>query len=196
MAKKSKSSGSRPKRGLKTWEIVVIAVVVAFAGWFGWSSWNAGQNEDEFKKLATAGTPGLAAVTEMPGRGTGHFSPGQSGGYVERFPTSGAHNPNWINPGVYDLPQRPDMLVHSLEHGNIVVYYDKPGMDAMRMLSAWAALYADPWSGVVVTPAPGLGEEVVLTAWKRMLRQQPFEAATAAAFIDRFRGRGPENPVR
>jgi len=52
------------------------------------------------------------------------------------------------------------------------------------------------WSGIVATPMPGIGEAVVLTAWRRMLRLDTFDAATAAAFIDAFRGRGPENPVR
>jgi hypothetical protein len=78
----------------------------------------------------------------------------------------------------------------------VVIYYDSPPADAMAMIREWAGLYVGPWSGVVVTPAPGLGEEVVLTAWNRTLRLNPFEPAAAAAFIDRFRGRGPENRVR
>ena len=64
------------------------------------------------------------------------------------------------------------------------------------MLEDWAGLYTGPWSGVVVTPAPGIGEELVLTAWNQTLRLKPFDAASAAAFVDRFRGRGPEHPVR
>ncbi len=52
------------------------------------------------------------------------------------------------------------------------------------------------WAGIVVTPKSGLGETVVLTAWTRVLRLKPFEPEAAAAFIDAFRGRGPERPVR
>lgn len=37
---------------------------------------------------------------------------------------------------------------------------------------------------------------ILLTAWTKMLRLAKFDAASAAAFIDRFRGRGPEHPVR
>jgi hypothetical protein len=49
---------------------------------------------------------------------------------------------------------------------------------------------------MVVTPKPGLGRDVVLTAWGKRLRLSPFEAPAAAGFIDRFRGRGPEKAVR
>jgi hypothetical protein len=43
---------------------------------------------------------------------------------------------------------------------------------------------------------PGIGEEIILTAWTRELRLPKFDAASAAAFADRFRGRRPEHPVR
>ena len=46
----------------------------------------------------------------------------------------------------------------------VVIYYDAPPPETMAMIKEWAGLYVGPWSGVVVTPAPGLGEEVVLTA--------------------------------
>jgi hypothetical protein len=43
---------------------------------------------------------------------------------------------------------------------------------------------------------PGIGQQIILTAWTKELRLEEFDAAAAAAFIDRFRGRGPEHPVR
>ena len=36
----------------------------------------------------------------------------------------------------------------------------------------------------------------VLTAWTKTLRLSSFDAALAAAFVDAYRGRGPEHPVR
>lgn len=66
----------------------------------------------------------------------------------------------------------------------------------MDILKRWAGLYGGQWDGLVVTPKPGLGEAIVLTAWTKLLRLAPFDAEAAAAFIDAFRGRGPENPVR
>jgi hypothetical protein len=45
-------------------------------------------------------------------------------------------------------------------------------------------------------PRPGLDDAIVLTAWRRRLRLSQFDRSAAAAFIDAFRGRGPERQVR
>ncbi|MBI3126126.1 MAG: DUF3105 domain-containing protein [Candidatus Tectomicrobia bacterium] len=111
-------------------------------------------------------------------------------------PTSGSHYPVATSPGFYESPQLPGNLVHALEHGSIVIYYDDPGREAMQRLREWASHYADPWAGLVVTPKPGLGRVVILTAWTKKLQLAEFDSKAAAAFIDRFRGRGPERPVR
>ena len=42
----------------------------------------------------------------------------------------------------------------------------------------------------------GLGKSVVLTAWRKILKLDSFEPAAAAAFVDTYRGRGPEKRVR
>jgi hypothetical protein len=173
---------------MEPWKMVVLGVLAIAAAWGAWSWWRYS----------------VGAVQKQQGSGGGHLAPGQSAGYRDRMPTSGAHDPKWIDPGVYDTPQLPTRLVHSLEHGMIVIYYDRPPAEAMESLSAWAGLYGAPWSGLVVVPAPGLGDEIVLTAWheivltawQRVLKLQPFDPAAAAGFIDRYRGRGPEHPVR
>jgi hypothetical protein len=184
------------RKGLSPGKIAVVGVLLAAAAWGGWWWWRYSVGEDQFLALAAAGTQKLAAVERQPARNGGHLVPGQSPGYRDRMPTAGAHDPRWIDPGVYDTPQVLTRLVHSLEHGMIVIYYDKPPANISATLESWAGLYGGPWSGLVVVPMPGLGEEIVLTAWERMLKLEPFDAAAAAAFIDRYRGRGPENPVR
>ena len=184
------------RRRLKTWEIVVLAVLAAAVAWGVWSWWRSGSVEDIFLALAAEGTDQLSRVESPRSLGTGHLTPGQSAGYGDRFPTSGAHDRNWVTPGVYGTPKPATQLVHSLEHGLVVVHVDKPGEEVMATLESWVSLYGGPWSGVVVAPAPGLGEEVVLTAWRKRLRLKKFDAPVSAAFIDRYRGRGPEHPVR
>ena len=44
--------------------------------------------------------------------------------YNSNPPTSGSHDPDWIRPGVYDTPQDKYKLIHSLEHGYVVVHYN------------------------------------------------------------------------
>lgn len=169
-----------------------VLLVLAVVGGLWWLSH---ARQDDFLALADRGREGLAAqVVTEPSAGRGHVSARVR--YSHRFPTSGAHNPTWVAPGVYGERQRTERLVHALEHGNIVIYYDQPAAEVMDRLRRWAALYDNQWSGIVVTPAAGLDEAIVLTAWTRRLRLGQFDPAVAAAFIDAYRGRGPENPVR
>ena len=149
-----------------------------------------------FEPDTTAGQAALTAVETSPDKGRKHVEPGEPVDYGKDFPTSGPHDPNPVVPGVYSQAQRPEQLVHSLEHGNIVVYYDKPGAKATKALKSWADQFPGAWDGVVVTPKAGLGESVVLTAWTKQLNLTKFDSEAAASFIDEYRGRGPENPVR
>ena len=173
--------------------IATLAVVFAAAAWW---AFNVGRQESDFHKLIASGKSALSGVTNVPNEGSGHLGPGQSVTYRSNPPTSGIHDRVWTEPGVHSDPQSSTRLVHALEHGNIVIYYDRPDEAVMKTLERWAGLFRGQWSGIVLTPRPGIGKAVVLTAWKRIFRLDPFDAAAAAAFIDRYRGRGPEHPVR
>lgn len=174
--------------------VAVLLVVLGGGGGFAW--WQSQRAEAAFLRLAAEGQAALTQVRNLASAGGGHLSPGQSHVYDDRYPTSGIHDPNWVKPGLYDRPQGPTRLVHALEHGNIVVYYERPGDAVLETLGQWADLYDGQWDGVVVTPLSGLGDKVVMTAWRKRLDLAPFDPAAAAAFIDAYRGRGPENPVR
>jgi hypothetical protein len=166
---KVRAAPAAPKRkGMEPWKMGVLGVLAIAAAWGAWSWWRYSVGEGQFLALANVGAGRLDAVQKQQGSGGGHLAPGQSAGYRDRMPTSGAHDPKWIDPAA----------------------------EVMESLSAWAGLYGAPWSGLVVVPAPGLGDEIVLTAWQRVLKLQPFDPAAAAGFIDRYRGRGPEHPVR
>ncbi|MGF1516884.1 MAG: DUF3105 domain-containing protein [Nodosilinea sp.] len=149
-----------------------------------------------FEPNTTVGEAAMAGIQTFPNQGQAHVAPGQPIDYDTDFPTSGPHDPNPVLPGVYSQEQRLEELVHSLEHGNIVIYIDQPGQVAVDTLTAWAREFPGYWDGLVVVPRPGLGQEVVLTAWTQKLRLPEFEPEAAATFIDTYRGRGPENPVR
>jgi len=176
--------------------LLVALVVVAGVAYWWQSSQTKTQAVDEFSALVAAGQPALARVRSPASQGNGHLAPGQTKNYVEPFPTSGDHAAQGIRNGFYDTEQPKTGLVHSMEHGNVVIYYDTPGQDAIATLKDWAGRFDGPWSGLVVTRSPGLGQALVLTAWTKSLRLNSFDAAEAAAFVDAYRGRGPENPVR
>ncbi len=187
-----KSRLRRPKR----WEAVVILVVAALVAWGVWSWWSSRGVALGFEELVAEGRSGLDAMQVMPDGERTHLAPGQAFNYPSAFPTVGPHDPSPLAPGFYTRPQPNTRLVHSLEHGMIVFYYDQPGEEQLEMLRDWSGLFAGDRSGVLAVPSAGLGTEVVASAWRRQLRMDPFDAATAAAFIDRFTGRGPEGVVR
>jgi hypothetical protein len=183
---------------------IVLGVIVLGLAVAGGAYWFLGaQGERAFQALVDQGRDRLSAVVaSSPNRSGGHGQAGATYTYDGQFPTSGRHDPVPTSPGVYRVPLRPGQLVHALEHGNVVIYYDTPEPDALATLKDWAGLYGGKWDGVVVAPMDGLGRDLVLTAWTKTLRLRSFDAADAAdaalaaAFIDAYRGRGPEHPVR
>jgi hypothetical protein len=187
--------GGRAAKSSRRIDLVfaAIALVALIAG--GIYYWQDHLLGGDFEALAAQGQAALGRVKTTSGRG-GHLGPGQTQVYVERFPTSGKHDPVPIDPGFYRDAQPATKLVHSVEHGHIVIYYENPGVEAVQFLKDWSSLYGADWQGVIATPASGLRQVVMLTAWRKSLRLAEFDPAAAAAFIDKYRGRGPENPVR
>ncbi len=190
------SWGGKATKGSRRTNMVFGAIVVLalVAGGLYWRRGN--QLDAAFGALAAEGQASLSQVRTLPLRGSGHLAIGQSHSYDERFPTSGIHAAFKVNPGFYREVQLPTALVHSIEHGHVVVYYENPGADAIQFLKDWTSFYDGNWDGLVAVPAAELGSAVVLTAWRKIYRLDDFDPAAAAAFIDLYRGRGPENPVR
>ncbi len=158
--------------------------------------WYRAQAERNFEVHAAQGKPILAQVEDVEDQGRSVLMPNLAYQYRDVFPTSGPHDRDWVAAGFYDSPRAPTLLVSALERGAVVIYYDKPQPLAIETLRDWASLFRGDRDGIIVVPHPGLGSETVLTAWDKRLRLAPFDPSAAAAFIDAFRGRGPEKRVR
>ncbi len=136
----------------------------------------------------------LANVQTLPDQGAEHTD-----GLVDygtTFPTSGAMSPSPIPAGYYPSRVPSESLVHSLEHGHIVIYFDQPGEAAMTAMQGWTQQYQGGLDGVIAVRVRGMGPGIALTAWTKLLILPSFDEATTFAFIDAFRGRGPERAVR
>lgn len=185
---------SKPKPSPWPW-VIGGALVLAVAAW-GFLRWQGQQGVPSLESLIEEGKPALTQVQNHPDYGRSHANIGASLSYATDPPTSGTHWYNWSEPGFYTRGEPREKLVHALEHGNVVIYYDQPSEEVLKTLRAWAGRYRGQWDGLVVVPKAGLGQTVELTAWTKLLRLERWDAAAAAAFIDAYRGRGPENPVR
>lgn len=152
----------------------------------------------EFAQLVRQGSGEVRGLQERHrDLGRGHVPFGSDISYNSVPPTTGPHYGSWINPGYYVDEQEPKQLVHSLEHGHVVAYYGEGIEEADKdMLIDWTGDFRNEWAGFIAAPFETAGDGVILTAWRHTLRLDKFDPAIAAAFIDRHRGRGPENPVR
>ena len=137
--------------------------------------------------LAQEGPPGteILPATEEPG----HLPPDLEHDYGTPFPTSGPHSIRGTAPNFYWQPQPLTELVHALEHGHVVIYFDAPSQKVLGDLLALTHEHAGETSALLVVPSPGIGEQVVLTAWERRLILPQFDEAKARDFIAAFRGR-------
>jgi hypothetical protein len=119
--------------------------------------------------------------------------------YKTNPPTSGNHNPDWYQDGVYVPGSTPrlGMLVHPLEHGRIEVQY-KPGTpkETVAELEALLAEQNDGYHMLLFQNTTGMDAQVAATTWGHSLtcpemNDKVFDAIRTfrSGYIDK----GPEN---
>ena len=201
------ADGGRP-RAVVYGGIVVVAVLLAagvyltvFQGGGADQVPGAEPTGIESEPLPDRGDQALLSdVQEFPSEGRSHVEPGTQVDYGTNPPTSGTHYPDWTDPGYYEETPEAGYLVHSLEHGYVVIYYDPAALtpEAEASLRAWARNHQERFNAVIVAPNPNDDPEsaYVLTAWTVMLRSDEYDAEQVRAFVAEYKGRGPEHPVR
>ncbi len=61
---------------------------------------------------------------EYPDQGREHIPLTENFEFNSNPPTSGKHNADWIRAGIYETPKEDPYLVHSLEHGYVIISYN------------------------------------------------------------------------
>ena len=121
-----------------------------------------------------------------------------AGDYKTNPPTSGDHNPDWYDDGVYEPGATPrlGMLVHTLEHGRIDVQYKK-GTDAatVAQLEALLAEQNEGYHMLLFENTTDMEPAVAATAWTHSLscgemNDKVFDAIRT--FRSRYTDKGPE----
>ena len=133
--------------------------------------------------------------------------------YNSNPPTSGPHDVEWIKAGIYNSPQGEGYLVHSLEHGYIIISYNctklisnvksqmsndeisnsKECQDLKKELSDLVE-EQKIWK-LIVVPRPNLDVPIAITAWTRIDKMEKVDKDRIAQFISSFRDRGPEQTM-
>jgi hypothetical protein len=180
--------------------LLLAGVLVVYVTFFMGGGGNGGDGGDGTAPRVIPDDPLLADAESFESNGIDHVSQSTDIDY-ERMPAlSGPHYSRAAGPGFYEEMPAMGNLVHSLEHGYIVIYYD-PGAitpEARAHMENLTSTYTERWESVIAAPNPNADPAApyVLTAWQVQLQMDEYDRDTVDAFSDAFRGRGPENPVR
>ena len=173
--------------------VILIILVLLFGSG---PAVNAGvQQPDDGTTHVAVGVDCRAAPQGDPNCGTDPYSSLPA--------TSGPHwDPSGIaNWGVYTTPQPETQLIHNLEHGGIVIWYDPELLDAAGIgdleqfvrtqnasgVSGRYKFIVSPWGGDDPLPSP-----VVATSWRWLLQLDEADTAAIDEFAREHYGISPE----
>lgn len=153
----------------------------------------------------TTSTPGACSsvVQSWTDEGAFHFSPGTALGYCTKPPSSGDHYDVWAAYRTYDKPVPYGYLVHSLEHGAVILLYkcasgSCPTVQAQLQAVANArpvdsTCTAPVQRRIIIAPDPTLDVEIGAAAWGWTYRASCVDATSLGQFIDDHYAKATEN---
>jgi hypothetical protein len=183
--------------------VIAIVVVIATSGGGGDSSSanGAGPGGDFVKAsvpgqkitdLKAAAKAANCKVQQFPQEGRNHV-----GGHVDyktNPPTSGNHNEFPAADGAYTEDPGMEHLVHSLEHGRIILWY-QPNAPAQLKGQLKALFDEDNFHMLLAPNDRNMPDQVAASAWTRSItcpKVTPETWDALRAFRDQYRDQGPE----
>jgi len=139
----------------------------------------------------------------VPNEGSTHVAVGTTVQYAANPPASGSHySAAGVSPaakGFHDETVRPEIWIHNLEHGDVVVLYDCPGncdtgfLNQLRTLPDAVPASRFGTKKIIITRYPGLTPQIMAVAWDVQLDFEAFDRDGLVSFYQRHQGRGPED---
>lgn len=159
----------------------------------GSGSWPAGEvPEQQTSDLQAAARAANCELQQNQSEGNTHTE--EPVDYQRNPPNSGDHFPVPVEDGAYTEAPDLEPLIHSHEHGRIVIQFDPSVPDSVK--GDLKALYdEDPYHMLLTPNQTDMPFEVAATTWTRTLgcpemNEDVFDAIRA--FRDEYRDQGPE----
>lgn len=141
-----------------------------------------------------------ATMRSHPSEGTVHVQLCSNIVYKTNPPNSGNHYGAWAAYRTYSRPIPWGFLVHSLEHGAIVITYNCPEGCAQEVAEVQAfidGLPSDCGGGVkrrvILMPEPNLDVRFAASAWRHTLKADCFDPQAFRRFFDERYNKGRED---
>jgi hypothetical protein len=171
----------------------LVVILIAVTAYFGWELFIYVPPEN----VSSSALPGEF----HPSQGNLHLRNGQPfSAYSTDPPTSGPHwiggaafttpkgrivaiPPAW---GVYDEELPKEALVHAMEHGGVIVWYNPAAGcdgDCQSSVTRLVTHYVAGGRHVILVPYHGLHTAVALTAWTRLERLDRVDVSAIDAFV-------------
>ena len=180
--------------------IIIISSVTILGGLLAWLF------------VESSKPPPGEKITDL---GREHIEIGKEVKYNSNPPTSGSHYVEWIKAGVYETPKDDRNLVHSLEHGYVIMHYKCQGASMEASQSASIASSSAQLDSscrekkgqleevfnskeqrkLIVVPRSDLDTNFALTAWTYIDKLDDFDRARIEKFIDAHLNQGPEKTM-
>jgi flagellar basal body-associated protein FliL len=183
-------SKRKRKRNRSLVIIAAIAAGVALLALIGYAVWAARRPVDLLGE-------------QFPIAAAEHIPEGQKAtNYNSDPPTSGQHYPEPAEVGFYEEALPDERLVHNLEHGYIVVYYNCTGLaesdcndlkEGIRQAMNSAGLVPSTQTlKIIAVPRSDMQSMVTYTSWGRLYRAESFDPEEFTQFVEQNRNQAPE----
>jgi hypothetical protein len=153
---------------------------------------------------APPGDAGCNAVVDAPTLVPGnHLAEGTPIAYASNPPSSGPHYPRWANFQEYASPVADGYLVHSLEHGAVLLLYKCEPADCPAVIATLRAvrdsIATDPACDpsirvrIILAPRPALDVPIAAAAWGFTYKAECIDVPSLTQFVREHYAKAPED---
>jgi hypothetical protein len=138
-----------------------------------------------------------------PAAGASHVDVCSEVDYVPHPPAAGSHYGQWADFARYDAPVPWGFLVHSLEHGAVVLVHSCEADACPEVLAAFERIHAstdDPLcrdhtngNRIITVFDPSIEVPIAAVAWGRVYRATCLDEPTLEEFVSEHYAQAPEN---